>query len=165
MTKAEGAGRPVSSFVISHFFVIRHSSFPVGGAVARAVEHCWALVGRRRGRIWYARRLRGRAGEPARVCFDGPWVLQREERRQDVLGFYHTHPGLPARPSRRDVRTMRAWCSAFGKPLLCVIAGAEGVRGYRFEDEASPGVELAVVELFPRGVVIGVEADGRQIPP
>jgi proteasome lid subunit RPN8/RPN11 len=125
------------------------------------VEQCWTLVGQRRGRVWYARRVRRQAGEPASVRFDGPWVLQREERRRDVVGFLHTHPGMPARPSRRDVRTMRAWCLAFGKPLLCVIAGAEGVRGYRFEDEAEPdGVELETVTLFPRGVVIGVEAGG-----
>jgi hypothetical protein len=119
------------------------------------------LVGQRRGCIWYARRVRGCGGEPDRVCFDGPWVLQREERRQDVVGFYHTHPGLPARPSRRDVRTMRAWCSAFGKPLLCIIAGAEGIRAFRFEDDTSSGVELAAVKLFPHGIVIGVEANGR----
>ena len=62
-------------------------------------------------------------------------MLAREEQRRDVIGFYHTHPGLPACPSRRDVRTMHAWCSAFGKPLLCVMAGVDGARGYRFEDE------------------------------
>jgi proteasome lid subunit RPN8/RPN11 len=133
------------------------------GAALRtaAVEHCWVLVGRRRGRIWFARRVRHQAGAQVVVHFDGPWVLAREERRRDVVGFYHTHPGMPARPSRRDVRTMRAWCSAFGKPLLCVIAGADGVRGYRFADHRSEGAELPLVEVFPRGVVIGVEDDGR----
>jgi proteasome lid subunit RPN8/RPN11 len=90
-------------------------------------------------------------------------VLRREEQRQDVAGFYHTHPDGPAVPSRRDVRTMRAWCSSFGKPLLCVIASPAGVRGYRFAG-AGPYQELAVVEVFPRGVVIGVEADGEQVP-
>jgi len=137
---------------------------PRASIPVRAVEHCWTLVGQRRGPIWYCRRLQAHRGEPARVCFDGPWVLAREERRHDVLGFYHTHPGMPARPSRRDVRTMRAWCSAFGKPLLCVIAGADGIRGYRFDDDTSAGVELAVVATFPQSVVIGVEADGGQIP-
>ena len=127
------------------------------------MEQCWALVGRRRGRVWYGRRVRHSTGERARVSFDGPWVLQREERRQDVLGFYHTHPDGPPRPSDRDVRTMRAWCSAFGKPLLCLIASPEGLRGYCFADDESPGVELALVEAFPRGVVIGVETDGRQV--
>ena len=125
------------------------------------VEECWTLVGQRRGRIWYGRRCQAQRGERACVSFDGLWVLEREERRQDVIGFFHTHPGMPARPSRRDVRTMRAWCSAFGKPLLCVIAGAEGVRGYRFPDDRSGGVELDALALFPRGVVIGVEADGE----
>jgi proteasome lid subunit RPN8/RPN11 len=94
------------------------------------------------------------------VQFDGPWVLEREERRHDVIGFLHTHPDGPPSPSRRDVRTMRAWCSAFGKPLLCLIASPNGVRGYRFDDDESEGVGLALVETFPRGVLIGVDADG-----
>jgi hypothetical protein len=96
------------------------------------------------------------------VRFDGPWVLRREEQHGDVVGFYHTHPDGPAVPSRRDVGTMRAWCSSFGKPLLCLIDSPAGVRGYRF---AGPGPyrELALVEVFPRGVVIGVEDDGEPI--
>jgi hypothetical protein len=56
---------------------------------------------------------------------------------------------------------MRAWCGAFGKPLLCVIAGPDGLRGYRFDDDESNGVGLKALELFPRSVVIGVDADGR----
>jgi hypothetical protein len=87
--------------------------------------------------------------------------LHREERRGDVLGFYHTHPGMAASPSRRDVRTMRAWCSAFGKPLLCVIAGADGVRGFLFAEESATCVEMKMVANFPRGILVGVEADGE----
>ena len=121
------------------------------------MEHCWVLLGHRQGRVWHARKARPQTGEPVSVTFDGLWVLRREERRRDVIGFYHTHPGMPARPSRRDVRTMRAWCGAFGKPLLCVIAGVDGIRGYRFDDDESDGVELELVEVFPRGVTIGID--------
>ena len=78
-----------------------------------------------------------------------------------MLGFFHTHPdGVPA-PSRRDIRTMRAWCGAFGKSLLCVIACPEGLRGYRFDGDESVGVQLELVQLFPRGVMIGVDSDGE----
>jgi hypothetical protein len=52
---------------------------------------------------------------------------------------------------------MRAWCSAFGKPLLCVIASPQGLAGFRFDHDSSDGDRLAIVEVFPRGVVIGVE--------
>jgi proteasome lid subunit RPN8/RPN11 len=127
------------------------------------VEHCWTLLGRRRGRIWFGRQVRRVSGERISVHFDGAWVLQREERRRDVLGFLHTHPDGPARPSPRDRRTMRAWCSAFGKPLLCLIASPDGLRGYRFDNDESDGVALAAVELFPRGVIIGVETDGGPV--
>jgi len=127
-----------------------------------AVEQCWLLVGQRRGPIWYARRVRRSSGERASVHFDGLWALRREESHHDVVGFYHTHPDGPACPSQRDERTMRAWCSAFGKPLLCVIASPGSLNGFRFDDDESDGVEL-LVETFSRGVVIGVEADGRQV--
>jgi proteasome lid subunit RPN8/RPN11 len=130
-------------------------------ATTAVVERCWALVGRRRGRVWYARRVRPTKGERTRVGFDGPWVLDREERRGDVVGFLHTHPDGPARPSRRDVRTMRAWCSAFGKPLLCIIASPGRLDAFRFDDHESDGEPLELAEVFPGDVVIAVENDGR----
>jgi len=130
-------------------------------ASAESCEECWALLGRHRGRIWYARRVGRTLGQPASVEFDGLWVLRREEQRLDVVGFYHTHPGGQPRPSARDVRTMRAWAGAFGKPLLCVIASPQGLAGYRFDDDRCCGVALAEIELFPRGIVIGVDTDGR----
>ena len=129
-------------------------------AVSAVVEQCWTLVGRRRGRIWYCRRVRPTSGERASVRFDGAWVLKREEKRGDVVGFLHTHPDGPAEPSVRDVRTMRAWCGAFDKPLLCLIESPTGIRGYRFDDNESNGEPIEFVEQFPHGVVIGVDADG-----
>jgi proteasome lid subunit RPN8/RPN11 len=86
--------------------------------------------------------------------------LEREEKHGDIVGFLHTHPDGPASPSGRDVRTMRAWCGAFGKPLLCLIVDPDGVRGYRFDDDTSEGQALDIAETFARGVVIGVDADG-----
>lgn len=124
---------------------------------AAAVEQCWTILGRRRGRIWLGRRARPTAGERTRVTFDGPWALAREERRRDVIGFLHTHPDGPPRPSARDVRTMRAWCSAFGKPLLCLIQAPESLRGFLFRDEQSAGEEVSQVEIFHRGAVVVVE--------
>jgi proteasome lid subunit RPN8/RPN11 len=128
--------------------------------IKKVVEQCWTLLGERRGRVWHCRRVRRTIGERTSVQFDGPWALNREEKHGDVIGFLHTHPDGPDSPSDRDVRTMRAWCLAFGKPLLCVIAGPDGLRGYRFDDDESKGERLEVVEAFPRGVMIGVDANG-----
>lgn len=136
---------------------------PSARTLKPVVEQCWTLVGARRGRIWLARRIDHRRGEPLSVNFDGPNVLDREERRRDILGFFHTHPSGPPLPSRRDVRTMRAWCSAFGKPLLCLIASPLGLAGFRFDNDSSQGTPLAEVQLFPRGALVGVETDGRQV--
>jgi proteasome lid subunit RPN8/RPN11 len=126
---------------------------------ARSSEECWLLVGRRRGRIWHARQIGRCAGEPASVEFDGLATLRREERRRDVVGFLHTHPATATVPSRRDLDTMRAWVGALGKPLLCVIEGVDGLAGWRFDDDESDGERLLAVELFPRGVLIGVDAE------
>lgn len=128
--------------------------------MTEAVEQCWILLGERRGRVWLCNRERPEQGERTRVRFDGLWVLEREESHGDVVGFLHTHPDGPASPSDRDVRTMRAWCLAFGKPLVCLIDGPAGLRGYRFDGDESTGEALATVETFTGGVVIGVDADG-----
>jgi proteasome lid subunit RPN8/RPN11 len=128
--------------------------------LTEVVEQCWVLLGEGRGRVWLCRRERQEEGERTRARFDGLWVLEREEGRGDVVGFLHTHPDGPASPSDRDVRTMRAWCLAFGKPLLCLIHSPAGLRGYRFDNDESTGEPLAVVEAFPPDVVIGVDADG-----
>ena len=57
---------------------------------------------------------------------------------------------------------MRAWCSAFGKPLLCLIASPKSVRGYRFDDDESEGVvnEFGEVWNYPNLYV----SDGSIIP-
>ena len=74
------------------------------------------------------RLVRWRTGGDAHVEFDGSWALRREETRGDVAGFFHTHPpGIPGM-SARDRKTMRAWASSFGKPLLCAIRSGLHVR-------------------------------------
>jgi hypothetical protein len=78
------------------------------------------------------------------------------------MGWYHTHPGMRAIPSARDVATMRAWCLALGKPLLCVIAGNDGTRGYIFYDDDCCGVEMMKVYELGWGILIGVE-HGRAV--
>jgi proteasome lid subunit RPN8/RPN11 len=120
-------------------------------------EECWPLVGLRRGKVWLARKLRRTAGSPVRVEFDGPAVLAREERRGDIVGFLHTHPGFAAEPSPRDIATMQAWVSAFGKPLLCLITGANGLAGYCFHADDSTGRPLRHVEQFPGVALVAIE--------
>jgi proteasome lid subunit RPN8/RPN11 len=131
------------------------------GVPLAACEECWPLVGERRGRVWYARKLRRTVGGPASVEFDGPAVLAREEKRRDIVGFLHTHPGFPAEPSLRDIATMQAWVSAFGKPLLCLIHGTDGLAGYLFESDDSRGERLVQVEAFARGTMVALSGDSR----
>jgi proteasome lid subunit RPN8/RPN11 len=108
-------------------------------------EQCWVLIfadGEREGN-WRVKRRKRVRGKPASVEADWAWALAREEQYGDVAGFFHTHPpGAGTSPSARDVRTMRAWCCALGKPLLCLIAEGAQVDGYVFTDDESEGRRL-----------------------
>ena len=135
-------------------------------AKRQKAEECWTLVGRRQGSFWYARRMRATRGEPSSVEFDSNWALDREESKGDVVGFFHTHPSGSTDPSQRDLKTMRAWVSSLGKPLLCVIAGDDHLAAYRFDDDGSEGERLLACELVPRGIVLAFDqveenADGE----
>ena len=89
----------------------------------------------------------------------------REEARGDVIGFCHTHPAGPDALSRRDVRTMRAWVQAFGKPLLCLVQMPGKVAAFRFDDSRSDGVRLAACEILARGVVIVLNESSERREP
>lgn len=102
------------------------------------VERCWVLTGTQDGEsTWRFRRRCPSSGEAASVEANWEWALRREERYGDVVGFFHTHPNGDPQPSSRDIRTMSAWRSAFGKPLLCVIAAGKVAKGYVFADDDS----------------------------
>ena len=126
--------------------------------VPEFLEEAYILTGIRRGRVWLMRLQRQMEGTPASVETDWRWALEREERSHDVAGFYHTHPpAAGASPSQRDVRTMRAWCVAFGKPLLCVIVCAGRAQSTRFLDDEDSGLALPVTEVFAGGIIVAVE--------
>jgi hypothetical protein len=120
-------------------------------------EICYVLVGHRRRGIWYGRLRRRQMGSPASVEFDWTWVMEREERYGDVAGFFHTHPPGLATPSQRDLRTMRAWVSCFGKPLLCLIESGGGLSAYLFATDEDIGQPVPKLERFPRNVIVVVE--------
>ena len=96
-------------------------------------EECYVIIGEKRDKVWAGRLQLRKEGTPTSVSFDWAQVLVREESFGDVLGFYHTHPTSAPYPSPRDVRTMQAWTTCFGKPLLCVIESRGLLVGYLFE--------------------------------
>jgi len=122
------------------------------------IEEAAILTGQRRGRVWLLRRHQQSVGAPASVEADWRWTLEREERFHNVAGFYHTHPpAAGCAPSRRDVRTMQAWCSALGKPLLCVIGCAGRMQSTYFADDEDSGRTLSLTEQFAGGILVVVE--------
>jgi len=120
-------------------------------------EICHVLIGHRQHGIWYGRLRQRQTGSPASVEFDWAWVMEREERYGDVAGFFHTHPLGLTTPSQRDLRTMRAWVSCFGKPLLCLIESGDRLSAYLFATDEDIGQAIAQVERFPRIVIVAVE--------
>ena len=122
-------------------------------------EQCWALLGAYDEDLgsWQLRAHRQVTGQPASVEADWRWALAREEERGDVAGFAHTHPvGAGTAPSDRDVRTMAAWCSAFGKPLLCLIAEGETLHdpaAYLFFDDDRPPQPVTAFDLTEERIV------------
>ena len=124
------------------------------------IEEAHILTGIRRGRVWLMRFQRRMEGTPASVETDWRWATEREERSHDVVGFYHTHPpAAGASPSRRDVRTRRAWCNSLGKPMLCVIVCAGRPQSTLFRDDEDSGLALPVTEIFAGGIIVAVEEE------
>jgi proteasome lid subunit RPN8/RPN11 len=119
-------------------------------------EEASVLVGHRRDDIWHGRLRQRWTGEPTSVAFDWSWTLEREERYGDVVGFYHTHPTGLASPSERDVRTMRAWVSCLGKPLLCLIQSGDNLGATLFRTDTDNGQKVSQVARFPRRVIVAV---------
>ena len=87
-------------------------------------------------RYWWAKSLGDNAeGSPGKVEFDFRVVYDREESHGDVVGFYHTHPHCAGRPSLTDYATMGTWTLSFGRPLLCLIEGTDGLNANWFIDD------------------------------
>ena len=109
-------------------------------------EESWVILGNWEDQLWWGRMRKMTNGEPCLVDFQSKVerLLKREEVKGDIIGFYHTHPGFSATPSSRDDRTMGAWVNCFGKSLLCVIKGVDGVRGYWYDNDEDPPVECQV---------------------
>lgn len=115
-------------------------------------EECAVLVGVCVDEVWLVSRQEPVSGSAAAVEAHWAWALRREEICGDVMGFWHTHPpGASAGPSERDIRTMRAWCSALGKPLLCLIAEGEALGGHVFEGDEAAGKRVSMIEAIAPG--------------
>jgi hypothetical protein len=115
-------------------------------------EQCWVLVGRRTEGRWSVRLCRPTEGARTWVEADWAWALQREETEGDVAGFLHSHPpGAGAEPSTRDLRTMRAWCLALGKPLLCLVEHEGRLEGRVHADDEDEGRPLGGIQLVAPG--------------
>ena len=94
------------------------------------------IVGIRLGRLWFGKSLKDDViGQPSYVEFNWEKVMDREEKRGDIIGFYHTHPHFIGSPSKIDISTMQSWVLSFGRSLICLIEGIDGLNAHWFIDD------------------------------
>jgi hypothetical protein len=117
-------------------------------------EVWYALVGSEDRSLWWGALHHRVDGEIATVTGDAAWVLEREEICGDVIGMYHTHPHWPAIPSGRDIKSMRAWAVCFGRAMLCLIDGIDGLRAWWIDDDDETPLECQVVR-HDNGLIFG----------
>ena len=110
-------------------------------------ESCGALIGRD-GFVVEAIRLPNLMGEEARRHFlVGPVEYQVAEKRAaemggELIGFYHSHPDHPARPSQTDLD--QAW-PTFSYVILAVQNGEPGtMTSWLLREDRSAFDEQAV---------------------
>ena len=117
-------------------------------------EQSWICTGGTDGRLWFGHLSHESEGHPGSVDFPHQWVNQREEKIHDVVGFMHTHPQFSATPSFRDLATMHAWVASFGKPLMCLILGVDGLKAYLFYDDESMPIRCKTAKQFGQLVMV-----------
>ena len=120
----------------------------------RENEQSWICTGGITGRLWYGYLSHQSEGTPGSVNFPYKWVIEREETKHDVNGFKHTHPGFSAVPSLRDMATFHQWVMSFGKPLMCLIEGIDGLKAYLFYDDESNCIRCKTVKQFGQLIVV-----------
>ena len=86
------------------------------------------------------------AGTERRFAIEPKWILavERELRKDglDIVGFYHSHPGHPARPSATDRRYL--WPRVV--QMICSVyeGQADSLTAWYQDDEGGPFEEVAV---------------------
>lgn len=106
------------------------------------------MIGKIVGRCWIARSLGdNEEGSPGQVGFNWKRIDERETSHGDIVGFYHTHPHCAGQPSSTDYMTMGTWTVSFGRPLLCLIEGTDGLNANWFKDDESCHVVGKIMKL------------------
>ena len=125
-----------------------HAAIRRHGREAYPHECCGALIGRGR-LVSEAVALPNSTDEgPRRRFLVRPVDYRAAERRAadlgaELLGFYHSHPDAPARPSRYDLE--HAW-PVFAYVILAVDGGEPAsMTSWRLRDDRSAFDEEAVV--------------------
>lgn len=124
-----------------------------------AIELSWVIIGEQNDKLWWGYKRHMSKGSSATVKASHSYAMDREEKYFDVLGFMHTHPHWKAEPSDVDRKTMQSWVDCFGKSLLCIIKGTDGLRAWWFDQDEDEPIECGV-KMFNSLLVGTTELDG-----
>lgn len=122
---------------------------PATKTAGDAVEMCLVITGHLGKRRWRVTSFQS-GGEtlsatPCSVEIQPRCLTDWSNRQVDqIVGTYHTHPNMPAVPSARDDRTMKAWVLSLGRPLVALIDGSDGLRAWWYLDDERPPVQAHV---------------------
>jgi len=114
-------------------------------------ECCGFLVGRTGEVLELARASNAREDSPQNRYLIPPVEFVRVQRAADargldIVGFYHSHPDHPARPSAFDRE--HAWPN-YAYLIVAVDKGVPGeLRGFRFDEPDEPFAEINL-DLVP----------------
>lgn len=111
-------------------------------------EIFYAVFGYKFGPFIFGKLYFHNTGNPVSVEFDYKYVVEKINQNSNLLGFYHTHPNMPAYMSSTDISTMEGWCDSEGKNLLCFIEGNDGLKCFKCYNS----VELDQVSILPRHI-------------
>lgn len=127
---------------------------PLDITILGKVERSWILWGSICLNKLIVYPLRKTEGDSVSVPFNWEWVLETEEKTSKIQGWLHTHPKMSAYPSSRDIDTMGAWVNCFGKPLLCMISGEDGLRSFIFYDDSGSFKETKLILSYDKYFII-----------
>jgi proteasome lid subunit RPN8/RPN11 len=129
-----------------------HARISELGAAAYPDEGCGVLIGRFAGqRVEVVDATSGTnlntARSRDRYLLDPADIVRADrearERRLDVVGFWHSHPDHPARPSQFD--TDHAWMDYVYVIVNTTTDGAGDLNGFTLADEGGPFEQLPLM--------------------
>ncbi len=128
-----------------------HIDVMIRHALEDVPNECCGLLGGTSGVMAEVYLAQNAEKSPYRFSIDFKEQRRLEEKMvmkgEELLGFYHSHPGSPARPSPTDIRMMTAF---FGPPIVHFVVSvadrtSPDIRAFYIENGKAQEQEFAIL--------------------